>query len=366
VQFWFTNNAFQYRNDNAIKIRGKPHVAAYIRGNVFPHEGLEDDWGDDAIALQTTENVEIGPGNIIETDTYGRYGVCDFDGDGIDDLFLATRAGFWFSSFGEFPWVYLGPQKDKLSDIRLGYFDEDNRCDVLGEDRGAWVISSGGRGRWHPIGAFGASLSEVAFGQFDPNVRDHRPGVTRRTTHAFMRRADGQWFVTSLAQPDWQPVQGSGKPMSELRFGDFTGDGVTDVLAVNNGRWAISESARGAWQNLNPHHGDAVGSLFIADLNHNNIDDLIRLEAEPIGGASVRLTWWVSDDGRAPWRRLKSYAFQAPLGGRLPGLFGLAGRFGAAPGGGVLVGDFNRIGHFFSEAEIAAGASPDWTSTFAY
>ncbi|EHK53773.1 FG-GAP repeat domain-containing protein [Allomesorhizobium alhagi] len=369
VQSWFTDNAFQYRNDNAIKIRGKPHVAAYIRGNVFPHEGLEDDWGDDAIALQTTQNVDIGAGNIIETDTYGRYGVCDFDADGIDDLFLATRAGFWFSSFGEFPWAYLGPQKDKLSDIRLGYFDADQRCDVLAEDRGAWVISSGGRGRWHPIGSFGARLADVAFGQFDPNKRDHRPGVTRRTTHAFMRGADGQWFVTSLAQPDWQPVQSSGKPMGELRFGDFTGDGVTDVLSVDGGRWAISESARGTWRRLNQHHGDAVRSLFIADLNHNNIDDLIRLEV--IGGAAAgsgaaKLTWWVSDDGRGRWRRLKTYNFQAIFEGRLPSLFGLAGRFGAAPGGGVLVGDFKRIGHFFSEAEIAAGASPDWTSTFEY
>jgi hypothetical protein len=365
VQSWFTDNAFQYRNDNAIKIRGKPHVAAYIRGNVFPHEGLEDDWGDDAIALQTTQNVDIGPGNIIETDTYGRYGVCDFDANGIDDLFLATRAGFWFSSFGEFPWAYLGPQKDKLSDIRLGYFDADQRCDVLAEDRGTWVISSGGRGRWHPIGSLGARLADVAFGQFDPNKRDHRPGVTRRTTHAFMRGADGQWFVTSLAQPDWQPVQSSGKPMSELRFGDFTGDGVTDVLSVDGGRWAISESARGTWRRLNQHHGDAVRSLFIADLNHNNIDDLIRLEVIA-GSGAAKLTWWVSDDGRGRWRRLKTYNFQAIFEGRLPSLFGLAGRFGAAPGGGVLVGDFNRIGHFFSEAEIAAGASPDWTSTFEY
>ena len=369
VQFWFTDNAFQYRNDNAIKIRGQPHIAAYIRGNVFPHEGLEDDWGDDAISLHTTQNVHIGPGNLIETDTYGRYGVCDFDADGIDDLFLATRAGFWFSSFGEFPWSYLGPQKDKLSDLRLGYFDDDTRCDVLAEDRGAWVISSGGRGRWHSIGNFEARLADVAFGQFDPNIRDHRAGVTRQTTHAFMRRSDGQWFVTSLAQPSWQPVQSSGKPMSELRFGDFTGDGVTDVLAVNGGRWSISESARGTWRRLNQHHGDAVGSLFIADLNNNNIDDLIRLEA--IGGAAggygfAKLTWWVSEDGRGRWRRLKSYTFQAVFEGRLPRIFGLAGRFGAAPGGGVLVGDFKRIGHFFSEAEIATGASPDWMSTFAY
>ncbi len=369
IQSWFIDNAFQYRNSNAIKIRGMPHIAAYIRGNVFPHEGLEDDWGDDAIALQTSQHVEIGAGNIIETDTYGHYGVCDFDGDGIDDLFLATRAGFWFSSFGEFPWVYLGPQKDQFSNVRLGYFDADQRCDVLAEEGGAWVISSGGTGRWHSIGYFGARIVDVAFGQFDPNMRDHRPGVTRRTTHAFKRDSDGQWFVTSLLQPNWQPVQSSGKPMNELRFGDFTGDGVTDVLSVDNGRWAISESGRGIWTNLNTHLGDAVSPLFIADLNNNNIDDLIRLEVKVsgvFGSRQVRLTWWVSDDGRSRWRALTSYTFGAPSEGRIPGLFALAGRFGTAPGGGVLVGDFNRIGHFFSEAEIPASGSADWTSTFAY
>jgi hypothetical protein len=62
--------------------------------------------------------------------------------------------------------------------------------------------------------------------------------------------------------------------MSDLRFGDFTGDGVTDVLGVNGGRWAISESARGSWLQLNPHLGDDITSLFIADLDNNNIADV--------------------------------------------------------------------------------------------
>jgi hypothetical protein len=47
-------------------------------------------------------------------------------------------------------------------------------------------------------------------------------------------------------------------------------------------------------------------------------------------------------------------------------VFGFAGRFGAAPGGGVLLTGHNRIGRFFSQAEVAAGARPDWTSLFAY
>ncbi len=119
---------------------------------------------------------------------------------------------------------------------------------------------------WTGIGAFGAPLADVAFGQFDPGRRDHRAGVTRRSTHAFRRLPGGQWQVTALSAPAWTNVQSSSFPMSRLRFGDFTGDGVTDVLGVNAGRWAISESARGRWRQLNSSLGDDVGTLFIADL----------------------------------------------------------------------------------------------------
>lgn len=365
VQTWYSQNAFQYRKGNAIKIRGRPDLAAYIFDNIFPHAGLEDDWGDDAIHLATNQNVYIGPGNVIDSDTYGKYGVCDFDGDGVDDLFLATGVSWWFSSGGEFPWSFLSAQTNGLKQVRFGYFDNDQRCDVLAEQNERWEISSGGRGRWYSIGAYGAPLTEVAFGQFDPNIRDHRPGVTRRTTHAFQRAANAQWYVTPLTGPNWQPVGSSSKPMNQLRFGDFTGDGVTDVLAVESGRWAISESAIGSWRPLNSRLSDNVGTLFIADLDNNNVDDIIRLESRG-NASSVRLEWWVSDDGTSDWRPLKSYDFLIPFGQTNIPLFALTGRFGSAPGAGVLIADFWRIGQFYSSAETAVGALPNWKSLFAY
>ena len=46
--------------------------------------------------------------------------------------------------------------------------------------------------------------------------------------------------------------------------------------------------------------------------------------------------------------------------------FGYVGRFGAAPGGGVLLIDRYRKGYFYSKAEIAAGVSPEWPSLFSY
>jgi hypothetical protein len=369
VRFDFAHNAFQYVEGPAIKIRGRPKRHASIHDSVFAHEGLEHDKGDDAIHLDDRDfkHIKLGPNNVVNVDSYGKYGVCDFDGDRIDDLFLATGKTWWFSSFGELPWSYLSDRTERLDQVRLGYFDDDLLCDVLTQSGRDWVIASGGTGPWRSIGRFGAPLDQVAFGRFDPNVRDHRPGRTRRTTHAFRRMPDGQWRVTPLSARAWEQAQGSGFPMSDLRFGDFTGDGVTDVLAVQGGRWSISKSARSPWQSLNRSLSDPVGSLHIADLNHNNIDDLIRLEVRTTGlnSAKEAFLWWVSEDGRKAWRELKGYVFPRRHGRTLP-FAAFAGRFGAAPGGGVLLIDRTRLGHFFSEAELKTGTSPDWTSAFAY
>jgi len=368
VRTLYAQNSFQYLAGPAIKVRGRPHQRVDIHDNVFAHEGLEHDDGDDAVHVEDRDDLDViklGPNNVINFDSYGRYGVCDFDGDGVDDLFLATGKTWWFSSFGEFQWTYLSDRTERLSQVRLGYFDEDVRCDVLTESDGEWVVASGGTGPWRSIGRFGAPLSEVAFGRFDPHSPDLRPGATRRTTHAFRRLSNGQWQVTMLAAPAWRDAQSSSFPMSSLRFGDFTGDGVTDVLAVQGGRWSVSRSAAGSWERLNQHLSDDVKSLFITDLNHNNIDDLIKLERSVLGtpvGLVERFTWWVSDDGRSRWRKLKTYLFLAAS----PPAFGYAGRFGAAPGGGLLLIDHGRIGRFHSPAEVAAGAPPDWSSLFAY
>ncbi len=369
-QFWINGNAVQYNKDNAIHIRGKPLLIGYIWRNVFAHGSVGD-----AVNLYTNDNVDMKD-NVAGYDSFGRYGVCDFDGDGIDDLFLPTGNSWWFSSYGEFHWSFLSAKNERLDKVRFGYFDNDQRCDVLTESDGEWVISSGGVEWWKSLGNFGASLKDVAFGRFDPNVRDHRPGVTLPTTHAFRRGGDGQWFVTPLSAPNWQPVQSSSFPMSKLRFGDFTGDGVTDVLAVEGDHWAISESARGGWRRLNATLGDDVENLFIANMDpDDNIDDILKLDREFSPGQNVghaKFIWRRSKNGVEPWREWKRYEFDYPMvQGRphpdivVPGA-AFAGRFGAAPGGGTMVIDPNRKGRFFSAAETRVGASPDWESLFPY
>ena len=364
-EFRIERNSFQYASDSAIHIRGRPRNYASIAENIFTHEclraqGIFGVFGDCAIRLWVYGNVPKLP-NVLKTDTYGEYGVCDFDGDGIDDLFLATGATWWYSSSGEFQWSFLNTSSKRKKDLRLGYFDDDSRCDVLTESGGSgrWVISSGGTGAWTPLESlhggiergFRAPLKDVVFGRFNPNDNSH----SRRTTHAFWRKQNGEWHVTPLWNPDgWEYVRRSRKPMSQLRFGDFTGDGVTDVLAVDNGRWAISESARTQWHPLN-RYNEPVAGLFIANMDRDDgIDDILRLDKGNIG----ELIWWRSKNGREAWTEFKRYSPNSPL----RWTSGFVGRFGPMSGGGTLAIDQKRIGHFFSPGN----ATEDWTSRFPY
>jgi hypothetical protein len=398
-EFHYYRNSFQYLMDNAIFIRGKPSVGAYITENVFPHDkdtaalccGLTA-WLTDtgyAVLLNTAENVKLED-NIKKTDTFGEYySQCDFDGDGIDDLFLATGATWWYSSSGQFQWTFLNTSSKRKKDLKFGYFDDDDRCDIITESgSGRWLISSGGIAPWKPLeqvwrpqpleGAW-KPLKDVQFGRFDPNDQSH----IRRTTHAFWREKHGEWWVKKLSDPDldWEYIGGSHKPMSDLRFGDFTGDGVTDVLAVNSGAWAISESARKKWRPLNRSLNNPVKDkdLFIANMDpDDNIDDILRLEiqSKPAEGNStfrndkdVEVIWWRSKNGVDRWREFKRYSFKYPslpprgVGLVYPG-FSFVGRFGAQSGGTLTI-DEKRIGHFFSPGS-AQVAPPEWTSRFPY
>jgi hypothetical protein len=373
----YDSNAFQFRKDHAIKIRGKPRTRGFIANNVFPHDGFEDDRGDDAVALYSTRNMAFS-GNEIEFDSFGKYGVCDFDADGIDDLFLATGASWWYSSLGEFPWSYMSAKRQRPDELRFGYVDNDLRCDVLTQRDGQLIYSSGGYGDWQSLGQFDAPLKEVTFGRFDPAQTDLRPGATRLTTHAFWQRSDTQWVIVPLASlsqaaaPPWQAVASSGK---KLKFGDFTGDGVTDVLAVVGGRWQISRSGMTEWQPLNSSLGDGVDSLQIANMDtDDNIDDILKLErkSKTIGMQNrlyedTTLIWWRSKNGNQPWKKYSEHRFLFPISKEFvsPRL-GFVGRFGIAPGGATLVIGNDRVGVFYSEAEKLLQRDPQFQSVFAY
>ena len=345
-QFWFHHNAFQYVKDNAIKIRGQPKKRIDIYSNVFAHDDLEG--GDTSLnngAINLNDGRDrIYVGNLgtntADLDTYGRYGVCDFDGDGRDDLFLPTGVSWWYASGAKMHWVFLNPANERLDELAFGYFDGDRRCDVFKVRGSEFVISSGGTGPWRSLGTYGVPSNQLAFGNFTPE-----PAGAPLVTEIFRRAPNGQWYVVSPATQDWRAVAHSGFPLAKLRFGDFTGDGITDVLAVQGGRWSISESATGGWTRLNPTLATDVREVRVANVDGKGTDDVLRLDF------TLRdVKWQVSWDGRSDWKPLATIPYQVQLSPAVLKLYAYVGRFDEAPGADPMLLDNTRVGRLYSSA----------------
>ena len=344
--FWLIrNNAFQYARDSGVRIRGKPAIRATIAENVFPYEDE-----DDALELETREHVNVGY-NIYGHDSYAHYAVCDFDGDGRDDLFLATRRNWWYSSAAKMPWVFLREAKEDLADIAVGYFDGDRKCDVIrriGGPSPALHISSGGTGGWLPLrGSVDMPWSELRFVDMDGD------GVT----DIFMRRADGTWSVRVPNAIDWRDINISSMPISMLRFARLSPepanprnhqrDKVMDVIRVRDGSLAYSRDGVDTWQPLNLSYG-SFDVLLFGDLDGNGQDDILRF-VPPTD--AVPLKWFVSWGGAPVWSPLT--ALNAPLSVVTRGLDSSPrkrtyfGAFDEQPGFDLLFVDNDRYGNLY-------------------
>lgn len=122
--FYIRNNTFRYTRDDAIRLRGKPVVGMFVDDNVFAH-----DYVSDAVS-QTVSGMQIGAGNVARGNLDSAVGVCDFDGDGINDTFMTTGITWWYSSGGATSWRYLNTSRARRADVTFGHVDSDARCDV--------------------------------------------------------------------------------------------------------------------------------------------------------------------------------------------------------------------------------------------
>jgi hypothetical protein len=339
-EFWYVGNTVQFTRDDALKLRGRPRKAAHINGNVFAHGSVGDAVEYYVDVSKPTTNVFFGKGaerNIAGYDTYGRYGVCDLDGDHKDDLFLATGTTWWYLSAARMNWVFLKPATERLEDVGLGDFNGDGTCDVLAPNGNTWEISPGGSGAWTALpGTYPVPFNQLRFADFNGDGK----------TDVFRRDSNGQWSVVSPGVHGWQTLQSSSFPLSSLRFGDFTGDGKADVLSLAGGHWSISISGLGSWTKLNGL-STGLGSLLIADVDGNGTDDIVRYKVS----SATKGTWEASWGGRSAWTALRTLNVPAPIaqqfGGPLVTLRVFAGQFDGTPGDDLLLIDYVRVGRLF-------------------
>jgi flavodoxin len=157
--------------------------------------------------------------------------------------------------------------------------------DVHAHSIDAWVTSADGAGAWRKINSSSLALSALRFGDFDGNGK----------TDVF-RAGGGKWFVSFDGTGAWQQINTSNVDISLLRFGDFNGNGKTDVFRAGGGKWFVSFDGIGAWQQINTSNAN-ISLLRFGDFDGNGTTDVFRA-----GGGK----WFVSFDGTGAWQQINT------------------------------------------------------------
>jgi hypothetical protein len=359
------HNTFLGTNRYNFVLRGLPcGEQGLLDGNVFLQgEGSAIEWfdfdgdpdgvngtGGPAVPLYNfavTTNNSYGAANPT-----GSLGVGDFDGDGIDDVFVGTGVGWYYSSGAQAEWRFLQQMPETATEVIFGDVDGDGRSDALAIlTRGMLSVSWGAVSPWEPFLTLAADvpLGNLAVGNFD-NDTLHRADVFMTDSGAPTQASEPAWYVAYNGTAFTQVGSSS---HADLRFGDFDGDGKTDVFAIDGGQWAYSSAAVGGWTHLTGPVGANLDGVFVGDFDGDGIADVAW---EGITGSDTQaLIIETSADGTGP--------FQVDQLLPMPGL-AVFGRFGAAPTGSPANPDlFVWWGgdglHFF--AAQGANAGQTWS-----
>jgi len=149
------------------------------------------------------------------------------------------------------------------------------------------------------------------------------------------------WYYSPAGKAGWVYLAGGRTDnIKNLLFGDFDGDGRTDVLGINGNNFMVSWGGISDWEVLNTlPKGGAVGDLAIADFSGVGRADIFYADGKD---------WYVSSGGSGPFHHVNTSTFR--VGDLRFGHFSICGTGTETDVFGIVSGKW----------QVSCGARAEW------
>lgn len=249
---------------------------------------------------------QVAFSDIISSDISGKgivHGRIDFNGNGVTDCF-AKKGNKWMVLYdGRAKWQELNTSSIPIDQLRFGDINGDKKTDVLYvNDRGKVMVSYGGISLWIELTDAGEQNKMIQVSDFNGDgITDLVYFKTKMGIVNDQAKIMGDMYIKYGGIGTWKRINinyhllNSDDYANNFRFGDFNGDGITDVFRYYDKKFLVYWNGTGDFKVLcDPRFELTTNDLmFVTSLKKHRYTDIIYTYKDSDH-------WILFDEGRIP------------------------------------------------------------------
>lgn len=189
----------------------------------------------------------------------------DFNGDSRDEILKVTGKKMYLGNPESEDWEPILTLHDEMDPnyIRVGDFNGDGKDDIFAFDGSNWFISYKLHGVWTKVKEQTVDPDQILIGNFSNTEQEDIIMVEGQ-----------QLFQHSLVTATLQTETANSRfnKTGPFKAGDFDGDGITDLISVENNNVNINYSSQNIWSKTKSLSHE---NIKVGDFNGDGVSDII-------------------------------------------------------------------------------------------